>query len=294
MEIQFAFRNQRTGKDIWVGQLLSNVVRLDVKSAEERYQQASSVTSEHRHTATHMRVKRVHILLVMFVVAICAIPFRATLRRPAIAAIQVFRGRKTVADRVGQFGPTVRQRLASDFERIGVNYPPSNMVLVGLKQEKLLEVWVSDPPKFLASYPILGASGTLGPKLQEGDRQVPEGLYRIESLNPNSLYHLALRVNYPNAYDKVKGTLEGRKDLGSDIMIHGKDCSIGCLAMGDEAAEDLFVLAAESGIENISVILSPVDFRSRELPEGTLNLPEWTQELYASIRRNLHTLQTTR
>jgi len=36
MEIQFEFRNQRTGKDIWVGRLLSNVVRLDVKSAEER------------------------------------------------------------------------------------------------------------------------------------------------------------------------------------------------------------------------------------------------------------------
>ena len=64
--------------------------------------------------------------------------------------------------------------------------------------------------------------------------------------------------------------------------------------MGDEAAEDLFILAVETGIENISVILRPVDFRSRELPEGTLNLPEWTQKLYASIRRELNTLQTTR
>lgn len=43
-------------------------------------------------------------------------------------------------------------------------------------------------------------------------------------------------------------------------MIHGKRCSVGCLAMGDEAAEDLFVLAAETGIENVSIILSPVDF----------------------------------
>lgn len=35
-------------------------------------------------------------------------------------------------------------------------------------------------------------------------------------------------------------------------MIHGKNCSIGCLDMGDEAAEDLFVLAAKTGIDNIS------------------------------------------
>ena len=35
---------------------------------------------------------------------------------------------------------------------------------------------------------------------------------RIESLNPNSLYHLALRVNYPNPYDQAKGELDGRDD----------------------------------------------------------------------------------
>jgi len=161
------------------------------------------------------------------------------------------------------------------------------MVLVGLKQERQLEVWVSNPPRRLKSYPILGASGVLGPKLREGDRQVPEGIYRIESLNPNSLYHLALRVNYPNAFDKAKGALDGREDLGCDIMIHGKDCSIGCLAMGDEAAEELFVLAAETGRDNMSVILSPVDFRVRELPSRMPELPEWTGELYDAVRQEL-------
>jgi len=200
---------------------------------------------------------------------------------------QRVRGRKTVADRVAQYGPAVRERLAPDFERLGVAYPPERMVLVGLKQERQLEVWVSDPPRLLKSYPILGASGVLGPKLREGDRQVPEGLYRIESLNPNSLYHLALRVNYPNAFDKAKGALDGRDDLGCDIMIHGKDCSIGCLAMGDEAAEDLFILAAEVGIDNINVILSPVDFRVRELPSRMPELPGWTGELYDAVRQEL-------
>ena len=123
--------------------------------------------------------------------------------------------------------------------------------------------------------------------------QVPEGLYRIESLNPNSLYHLALRVDYPNQFDRAKGRADGREDLGGDIMIHGKSCSIGCLAMGDPAAEELFVLAAETGIDNLSVILTPVDFRTDELPAEMPKGPDWTPELYASIKRELMKLEKT-
>ncbi len=61
--------------------------------------------------------------------------------------------------------------------------------------------------------------------------------------------------------------------------------------MGDEAAEDLFILAAETGTENVSVVLSPVDFRERELPHD-LALPPWTGELYSSIRERLEQLPT--
>ena len=203
-----------------------------------------------------------------------------------------FEEKKSVADRIREFGPSARERLAPDFERIGAAYPPKQMTLVGIKQDRQLEVWVGDPAKLLKIYPILGASGHLGPKLREGDRQVPEGLYKIESLNPNSLYHLALRVNYPNAFNKEQGNQDGRDDLGGDIMIHGNTCSIGCLAMGDEAAEELFVLAAETGIPNITVILSPIDFRTQELPATMPNAPSWTPELYDAIKQELMKLKS--
>jgi murein L,D-transpeptidase YafK len=133
-------------------------------------------------------------------------------------------------------------------------------------------------------------SGVLGPKLKEGDLQVPEGLYRLESLNPNSLYHLALRVNYPNSQDRLWGKQDGRSKLGSDIMIHGNTGSVGCLAMGDEAAEDLFVLAAETGIDHVSIILAPVDFRTRQLPSQMTSLPPWAGQLYETIRKELQKL----
>lgn len=199
-------------------------------------------------------------------------------------------GQRTVPDRLAQYGSVARERWAPTFSANGLVYPPKRVALIGLKDERMLEVWAAadgGPWQHLRDYPILGMSGTLGPKLREGDGQAPEGLYRIESLNPNSAYHLSLRVDYPNAYDRARGAQDGRDNLGSDIMIHGKDVSIGCLAMGDEAAEDLFVLAAETGTKNISVILSPVDFRARNLPEHLPPAPAWTRELYREIREEL-------
>jgi hypothetical protein len=83
--------------------------------------------------------------------------------------------------------------------------------------------------------------------------------------------------------------VDGREDLGSDIMIHGKSASVGCLAMGDEAAEDLFVLAAETGIENIKLILAPSDVRVAPARSST-DGPAWTLRLYDQIARELFTL----
>jgi len=240
-----------------------------------------------------MNIKRLHVLLLLSAFCVCAIPFRAQLRRPVAAAIQIMKTKKTVADRVAEFGDAVRMRLAPLFARIGVEYPPRCVTLVGLKDERLLQVWVSGNEgtwKHLRDYPILGMSGVLGPKLKGGDMQVPEGLYKVESLNPNSLYHLALRVNYPNTQDRSWGRQDGRSNLGSDIMIHGKACSIGCLAMGDEAAEDLFILAAEAGIDNFTIILAPVDFRTRGLPETMAALPPWSDDLYDVIKTELEKL----
>ena len=200
------------------------------------------------------------------------------------------KGKKTVSDRVDEFGSAVRARLTPHFREAGVPYPPKEVVLVGLKQERRLEVWALAQDttwRPVKPYPILGMSGVLGPKLREGDMQVPEGIYEVESLNPNSRFHLALRMDYPNEEDRRRGREDGRNDLGSDIMIHGSNCSIGCLAMGDEAAEDLFVLAAETGIENVRIILSPVDFRVTDLPDSMPDAPEWTAELYESIRHEL-------
>ena len=82
----------------------------------------------------------------------------------------------TIADRVAQYGPAARARLLPYFSAAGVPYPPARFLLLGLKQERALQLYAAGPAQdlaFIRSFAIIGASGELGPKLQEGDRQVP-------------------------------------------------------------------------------------------------------------------------
>lgn len=235
------------------------------------------------------RPKRLHILLILLAIVIAVIPFKAHLRgllRPLMGQGT----RKTVADRLAEYGPAARARMKPAFQKAKVAYPPARLVLVGIKDEGMLEVYAAPKGgalRFVRSYPILAASGGPGPKLREGDGQVPEGLYRIESLNPNSLYHLSLRVNYPNDFDRAMAKRDRRTNLGGDIMIHGGMASIGCLAMGDPASEELFVLAADAGLPNITLILTSTDFRKPNATATMQDAPAWLNELYTRIRIEL-------
>jgi hypothetical protein len=196
-------------------------------------------------------------------------------------------GPSTTAERLDQFGPSARQRWAPYFDAAKLSYPPKAMTMIGIKDSRILEVWASDDGeafRHIRDCPILGSSGGAGPKQREGDRQVPEGLYRITALNPNSSYHLSLRIGYPNAFDRDQAQREGRTGLGGDIMIHGGRASIGCLAMGDTVAEDLFILTAETGIENCSIILAPTDMRRSPNVTPPARSPGWVPRLYADIK----------
>lgn len=124
-----------------------------------------------------------------------------------------------------------------------LSYPPKTVFFRAFKQEKELEIWAGARPlRLVKTYPILAASGILGPKLQRGDRQVPEGWYFINRFNPKSRFHLSLGLNYPNEADRIRSA---GKDPGDDIFIHGSNKSIGCLAMGDPAIEEIYGLARD-------------------------------------------------
>lgn len=113
------------------------------------------------------------------------------------------------------------------------------------KEESELEVWKQrDDGHYyhFKTYPICTWSGDLGPKEFEGDRQAPEGFYKITpaQLNPNSKYYLAFNLGFPNAYDQSLGR------TGNSVMVHGNCRSAGCYAMTDALVEEIYALARDS------------------------------------------------
>jgi murein L,D-transpeptidase YafK len=105
----------------------------------------------------------------------------------------------------------------------------------------------------IKSYRIALGANPVGPKEQEGDMKTPEGFYTIDSRNPQSDYHLALHISYPETDDLKRATARG-VSAGCDIMIHGmpnghgpignmdhpKDWTAGCIAVTDQEIEELW------------------------------------------------------
>lgn len=207
----------------------------------------------------------------------------STDRRPPLPP-----GPREVEDVTAQFAEIARARYAPSCRRAGIAWPPKRLMLLGFKREKRLEVWGANGSgryARLGSHPVLAASGGDGPKRRQGDKQVPEGFYDLTELNPNSAYHLSIRVDYPNRED-IEHSALSLPAMGGDIYIHGDNVSIGCLAIGDRAIEELFTLAALVPHGERRIIIAPFDFRrhpAAPLPEEK----PWVLNLYGRIKTAL-------
>jgi murein L,D-transpeptidase YafK len=121
----------------------------------------------------------------------------------------------------------------------------SPMLIRTYKKEAEFEIWKQRSDgryALLKTFPMCRWSGQLGPKVREGDRQVPEGFYAITpgQMNPNSAYYLSFNVGYPNAYDRAHGA------SGGAIMVHGACSSAGCFSMTDQQIAEIYAIARES------------------------------------------------
>ncbi len=135
-----------------------------------------------------------------------------------------------------------------------------------IKEARTLELWVQRGSEWsvLKSYPIAGMSGTLGPKLREGDKQAPEGFYDVVPgrMNPNSRFHLAFNIGYPNSYDRSQGR------TGSFIMVHGSTASVGCFAMTDAGIEEIYTMVNEAfkaGQKRVRVHIYPFEMTAARM-----------------------------
>lgn len=113
------------------------------------------------------------------------------------------------------------------------------------KEESELEIWKERRDgRFVhvKTYPICTWSGTLGPKQVLGDHMTPEGFYNVgrDGLKPDSAFHLALNIGYPNPLDRALGR------TGDFIMVHGNCKSVGCFAMTDGLIEEIYAFVREA------------------------------------------------
>ncbi len=189
-------------------------------------------------------------------------------------------------DRVAQARKNVGTNLQTLAKKAGLPYPIPRIHFRAIKDERLLEVWGSkgrgEKYVLVKSYPVQAQSGTLGPKRKEGDKQVPEGLYVIDRFNPRSSFYLSLGINYPNTSDLILGD---PKKPGLDIFIHGKAVSIGCLAMGDPAIEEIYLLALNA--KNAGQTRIRADFYPFRMTSARLRSEEKKWPKLSSFWRNL-------
>lgn len=203
---------------------------------------------------------------------------------------------KAIDHAVMRYGLKQEPILKSHFEKAHVAYPPREIALLAFKKEKHIQLWAQDQKQvwhYVYTYPLTAYSGNLGPKLRERDRQIPEGIYRLTMFNPFSSMHLSMMINYPNQFDRVHASQDGRRALGGDIFLHGKSFSVGCLAVGDEAIDQLFLLTRRVGLNHVEVIIAPNDLRTAKPATGKFAQPHWLPELYQRIGRALKRFPST-
>jgi len=109
--------------------------------------------------------------------------------------------------------------------------------------------------KELRSYKVALGREPVGPKTRQGDHRTPEGIYVLDFRNPNSHYHKAFHISYPNAQDITAARKLGVSP-GGDIMLHGlrkeyewmgkahtlRDWTNGCVAVTDEEMDEIWKL----------------------------------------------------
>lgn len=160
----------------------------------------------------------------------------------------------------------------------GIHAFDYDLFLRAFKKEALLEVWIKEKSeskfRLLISYPFCQNSGTLGPKRQEGDCQIPEGLYHINHFNPASNFLLSLRVSYPNKSDKI---LSHPTAPGGEIYVHGGCQTIGCIPIANDKIQELYILAVEAheAGRQIPIHIFPSKNWDTVLKESTLHFAFW-------------------
>jgi len=160
------------------------------------------------------------------------------------------------------------------------------------KSESVLEVWMKRDGvfKLFASYPVCNWSGTLGPKIAEGDKQTPEGFYTVthRRLHRVGRWPRSLNLGFPNLFERSHAR------SGSYILIHGGCSSVGCFAMTNAVMEEIYQItsaAIRNGQKNVSVHTFP--FRMTDTNLAKHKTGKW-KDFWQDIKIGYDSFERTR
>jgi murein L,D-transpeptidase YafK len=132
------------------------------------------------------------------------------------------------------------------------------VVIRVFKSESELEVWKEKDGAFIlfATYPICHWSGSVGPKMRDGDKQAPEGFYTVNRAQTRHVgrWPKSLNIGFPNILDQSQAR------TGDNILIHGGCSSVGCFAMTNPVMDEIHNLtdaAIDGGQEYVPVHVFP-------------------------------------
>ena len=259
---------------------------------------APPTTAPHPLDLGRRRSRRRHVL--RFGVGVGAVVVGAAFSGRHLLEVAISRAADgTAKDRVAAARKARGDIVKAAVAAVGVSWPPAEVFLRATKYAENgtgkgdVEVWVGDggrkPLACALRQPVCALSGQVGPKRHEGDGQIPEGYYTISAMNPKSSYHLSLRVDYPNASDRLRNrVVTPGKRLGGDIMVHGNCVTIGCLPIENIPIEDVYLIVAEAFGRKKTV---PIHIFPRPLNEAALAalLKTTTQPQTQALWRELHT-----
>lgn len=142
------------------------------------------------------------------------------------------------------------------------------IVIRVFKSESELEIWKEKNGTFVlfATYPICHWSGSLGPKMRDGDKQAPEGFYAVDRALSRHVgrWPRSLNLGFPNIYDQSMAR------TGDNILIHGGCSSVGCFAMTNPVMDEIHNLATaaiEGGQEYVPVHVFPFRMTDERMKE---------------------------
>lgn len=142
-------------------------------------------------------------------------------------------------------------------EKAGGSVPVGKISIVIDKSDYELSVY--DDKGWYATYPVVFGNSSLDDKKMQGDKNTPEGKFKITSKRVHDKWCRFLSLDYPTSDDiekfnkrKARGEIPAEASIGGGIGIHGtwphedfvvdryKNWTLGCISMKNEDVMEIY------------------------------------------------------